>query len=92
MKNDGPLGSDSVELIEEQDARFRRGSSIKDISNLRNKFKKRKIRSIHTHGFFTRTDVLIQELGTFDTNEVQPTFSGNGRSKKRLATPRVAIQ
>lgn len=40
IETDRPLGGNRVELIEEQDTRLRRRSSIKNISNLRNRFKK----------------------------------------------------
>jgi hypothetical protein len=45
-----------------------------------------------THGFFTGTDVFVKNFRAFHTDEIQSTFLGDGRRKKRFAASREAVK
>lgn len=48
--------------------------------------------SLSTYTLFACADVLVEDLGTLDTDEVQATFFGNSGSQKCFTTTRITVE
>ena len=67
---------DAIELVEEEYAWSSGLCSFEEISNT----------------FLASTDVFVQDLGSFDTDEVETAFASHSAGKKGLPAAGVAIE
>lgn len=75
-RQDIPFGRNRVKLVKEQHTWLGRGRTIEEVTN-------RLLRG---------TNVLVQNLGTLDTDKVEASFLRNGGRQQRLSTTGVSIQ
>lgn len=82
-----------IEFIEEENARFGSLSSIEEITNLNEtkesenenevsdtSLSSARINTSSTHRLLTSSDILVENLWTFDTDEIQTAFLGHSTS------------
>lgn len=73
---DAPLGRDRVKLVEEEHARLRCLSAVKQVPD----------------ALLARADVLVEDFGALDADEVEAALFRDGRGEQRLAASRKSVQ